>query len=558
MGTFTVHKAIERFETLKSLIIRGKEIGIDTTQLVSKIDSIIEAMNDQAIRIVLLGSFSDGKTSAIAGLLGQLKENMKIDPDESSDDLVIYRFDDIENVVIIDTPGLFGTKEKEKDGQFIKYSDITERYISEANIVLYVCDAVTPIKESHIEILRKVLRDFGKLKATVFVLNKMDEAGIDMLDPNDYNRGSDIKKKALIKRLEETIGLTPEEKDQLHAVCISADPKGKGIEYWLTKKESYKERSHISLLQDSIVEIVDNSDVEELKTDTNLAVVIDVINNTRDQLSGIINPVEEAIQNSHEITNELSIERDQLRRELIATKGRLLEDINEFSSSIRTAIDEADQSTIASLIDNKLGFENGEITFYILDSRIMQIISNCVESNNFSISKSIEEFSQKLNNQEAIIKDALKLGTKKLGNLTVTNTQVINVRNQLGKCFKWAKNIKFKPHGATKLAGKITRGAGWATMLINIGLDLYSYFKEKREMGKFLSFKEHLKSIVTAKTKDLYSISDDKYIEDFAPSYLELCRVLEQRIDELISLQNRLQLIKQYNDSINLWLNNQS
>lgn len=558
MGTFTVHKAIERFETLKSLIIRGKEIGIDTTQLVSKIDSIIEAMNDQAIRIVLLGSFSDGKTSAIAGLLGQLKENMKIDPDESSDDLVIYRFDDIENVVIIDTPGLFGTKEKEKDGQFIKYSDITERYISEANIVLYVCDAVTPIKESHIEILRKVLRDFGKLKATVFVLNKMDEAGIDMLDPNDYNRGSDIKKKALIKRLEETIGLTPEEKDQLHAVCISADPKGKGIEYWLTKKESYKERSHISLLQDSIVEIVDNSDVEELKTDTNLAVVIDVINNTRDQLSGIINPVEEAIQNSQEITNELSIERDQLRRELIATKGRLLEDINEFSSSIRTAIDEADQSTIASLIDNKLGFENGEITFYILDSRIMQIISNCVESNNFSISKSIEEFSQKLNNQEAIIKDALKLGTKKLGNLTVTNTQVINVRNQLGKCFKWAKNIKFKPHGATKLAGKITRGAGWATMLINIGLDLYSYFKEKREMGKFLSFKEHLKSIVTAKTKDLYSISDDKYIEDFAPSYLELCRVLEQRIDELISLQNRLQLIKQYNDSINLWLNNQS
>ena len=125
MNNLNFHKAKEHFEALKSLLDKGTSLGIDSSQLISKIDNIIRVMDDKIIRIVLLGSFSDGKTSAIAGLLGELKENMKIDQDESSDDLAIYHFDGLKNVEIIDTPGLFGTKEKEVDGENIKYSEIT-------------------------------------------------------------------------------------------------------------------------------------------------------------------------------------------------------------------------------------------------------------------------------------------------------------------------------------------------------------------------------------------------------------------------------------------------
>ena len=556
MASFEFHKTVEKFLALKQLLLRGKEFGINPEQLLSKIDNIIDAMNDQTIRIVLLGSFSDGKTSAIAGLLGQLKKNMKIDQDESSDDLAIYHFDGIDNVEIIDTPGLFGTKEREINGENIRYSEITKRYISEANIIIYVCDAVTPLKESHVEIIKRVLREYGKLRSTIFVLNKMDEAGVDMIDEEDYERGATIKKNALIKRLEDTIGLSKEEADQLHIVCIAADPKGKGLEHWLAKMDSYKVRSRIGLLQNTISEIINASDVEELKSDTNFAVVTDIVSNTQEQLAEVICPLEKAMRDAETVSDDLQQDRIGLKRDLIAAKGRLLEDLHNLASSIRIDIDEASPDTIANLVENKLGLVDGQIDYNILNSIIEQTISRCVESNNYAISTRVQEYSEKMNLQGAIVKDALKAGAGKLGKVSVTNTQVLNVRNYLGQYFKWAKNIKFKPHGAGKLATKISKGAGIAGFAISAGLDIYSYIKEKKDAAKFIEFKNSLKSDVSAVFKELLEIlnSEDRYFEEFAPSFIELCKAVEQRNNELAILQNQIRLIRQYNNQINDWL----
>ena len=144
----------EALSELEQLLDEGQRLGLDLTDAAQKLRSVVQASEDETIRIVLLGSFSDGKTSAIAGLLGRLEDSMKIDPDESSDELKIYRPKDLKDgFEIVDTPGLFGTKEKETDGQTMRYSEITERYISEAHIVIYVCHAVVPLKDSHKEII---------------------------------------------------------------------------------------------------------------------------------------------------------------------------------------------------------------------------------------------------------------------------------------------------------------------------------------------------------------------------------------------------------------------
>lgn len=88
-----------------------------------------------------LGAFSDGKTSVIAGC-GWLciMDNMKIDSDESSNELAIYRPDHLpEKCEIVDTPGLFGDKQQLDDrGNVIQYSDLTRKYISEAHLIFYV------------------------------------------------------------------------------------------------------------------------------------------------------------------------------------------------------------------------------------------------------------------------------------------------------------------------------------------------------------------------------------------------------------------------------------
>ena len=205
---------------------------------------------------------------------------MKIDNDESSDELTIYRPKDLKKgFKIVDTPGLFGTKHKAIDGENVKFSSITEKYISEAHIIIYVCDAVVPLKDSHVEILRRVMRTYHKLDNTIFVINKMDEAGYDLLDPEDFARGSEIKKNNIISRLRDRLNLTPDEEKRLHVVCIAADPKGKGLPHWFNKIDSYYERSHIKDLRNCINQVVDNADVDSLVESSYQTSVEDVVNN---------------------------------------------------------------------------------------------------------------------------------------------------------------------------------------------------------------------------------------------------------------------------------------
>ena len=278
----------------------------------------------------------------------------------------------------------------------------------------------------------------------------------------------------------------------------------------------------------------------------------------REQLSTIITPVEKAAQNAQAYNAELLEDSSGLRRELIAAKGRLLDDLLTLSSSIKTDIDEADQKSIASLVENKLGIVDGQLDYHILDSRIEQTISQCVESNNYAITTKIEEFTQKINIQEGILKDALKGGAGKLGKVKLNNQHILNARNFLAKYFEWARKIKFKPHGAGKLAGKISKGAGIAGAILGAGVDLYDYFKEKKETKKLLEFKNSLKSDISEKFKDLFVIlnSDDLYFQEFAPSYLELCKAVEQRNTELAVLQSQIQKLRQYNEQISDWLLN--
>ena len=204
---------IERLRQLKSIVEQGQELGLELSDVAEKINSAIRSAQAGKTRIVMLGSFSDGKTSAVAGMLGKLHDSMKIDVAESSDEITVYHLDSLgHDYEIVDTPGLFGTKEKEIDGQQVRCSEITRKYISEAEVVVYVCDAVLPLKDSHKESLRLVLRDFKKLPVTIFVINKMDEAGTDMTDEEDYQDHAAVKRETLAQRLTDTLELSDEER----------------------------------------------------------------------------------------------------------------------------------------------------------------------------------------------------------------------------------------------------------------------------------------------------------------------------------------------------------
>lgn len=514
------------FEELIKILEQGSSLGLNLKDQISKIKQAMKS--NETIRIVLLGSFSDGKTSVVAGMLGEVLDNMKIDIDESSDELTFYKTDFLgKGFEIVDTPGLFGTKEKEQtDGRMERFSDTTKKYISEAHIILYVCDAVVPLKESHVPVLETVLLKFNKLDSTIFVINKMDATGVRMKDPEDYNRMSEIKKENLRGRMKYELGLSDEECNQLNIVCVAADPKGKGLEHWFAKMEDYKLRSHIDVAAEMVKDVATSADKEKLRNDANKAVAKDVALQVVREIDHQVKPLTKVATNAQKGLEELKDDYNHLKRELQLHRSEAKERVLAIKSRLETQIDAADLKTIGTVVSNEFGVEDGKATGYILLSRINSVLNECCELNNASLEiteKKMEKFVEIQNN---LAREALTKGAQWAGKQTVTGQMVLAFRDEFLKGI-----VKFKPWGAVKLAGNITKWMGRISGILTIGFILYDIWKAHDNAKKLQEAKDGLRSALNecmAKVLGMLE-NDEQYYYNFAPSYNELYKQYQEQ-----------------------------
>lgn len=539
----------KKFAMLEKLVKEGTRYGLDLQDILKKIDSVKSMLEDGIVRIVLLGSFSDGKTSAIAGLLGRLENTMKIDQDESSDELKVYRPAGLkEGFEIVDTPGLFGTKEKELDGKNIKYSDITKKYLSEAHIVIYVCDAVNPLKNSHIPIIKWIMRDLNKLDSSIFVINKMDKAGYDLLDDIDYNRGNEIKRNALIARLRNAINLTPDEENKLRVVCIAADPKGKGLSHWFSKPEDYIRRSHINLLRDNLKDVVNNSDAMKLGESATSASIKDMITTVGDEIDKVCKPVEKSLKKVDESCKDLSLDVQQLKSELALNLNEMQNQLDQYRSGLYADIDGASTETIGEVVDRAFGVQDGNVTFYVLKRNVDQIVSSCSESNNAAINSSLVKFEHEFDAQNQFITSALKGGADYLKTVTVSGEQVKAIRDVI------ASSYKFKPWGAINLGKNITKGIGYFAIGINVALELYSFCRKLKDRKELDETKKSLRKVLDDIFAQVYaSFNGDAYFKNYAPSYLDMQKQLNERNNEIEKLRQKVSDLESFKAKVDLW-----
>ena len=268
-------KSIELLKKTEDFLYEGKKLEIEIEKkMFDKIEKSLRDIKNEKLKVALIGGFSEGKTSIAAAWLEKYdKSSMKISQQESSNEVKVY---DVDNeVVLIDTPGLFGFKETENKE---KYKEITKKYVSEAHIILYVMNSTNPIKESHQEDLKWLFRTLNLLQRTVFVLSRFDEVA-DVEDKEEYESKLKIKKENVIERLTDTINLTSEEKEKILIVGISANPFDQGIEdYWLKNIEKYKKLSKIESLQKATSETVEkNKGISEIVLETNRTIVKDIM-----------------------------------------------------------------------------------------------------------------------------------------------------------------------------------------------------------------------------------------------------------------------------------------
>lgn len=554
---------IDTLGKLSEILADLGSIGIEVEGDLKKVKAAMESVQSDVLRIALLGAFSDGKTSVIAAWLGRIMDDMKIDMDESSDRLAIYKPEGLPGQCeIVDTPGLFGDKERTIDGQQVMYEDVTKRYISEAHLILYVVDATNPLKESHSTIAKWILRDLDKLSSTVFVINKMDEV-TDLTEEALFAEQAAIKKDNLKSKLQRAANLTPQELAQLNIVCIASNPNGRGLEFWFGKPVHYESRSRINDLKALTSRILKDNVPEVLIAKTGLDVVRDVVGQklaaAHLQLDDLKSYEEQNREESARIQQDISRGRTEVKR----LAGELFKELEAMEKQLLAQLRPLSLEDIRGFLEEEIGCKDEDVG-YKLRLKIKSVIDRFFEQSSAVTNRISVDISRQLNSSESFIE---AMSQKALGSMagtlkgvsqlspSVVKDSIVLARDVLGQLT--GVTIKFKPWEATKLAGTISKWAGPIGAVLSLGADAYKMYKVHELEKELAQVKESISELIKGTFKDIYDLlgDDEKVLEFFAPQLKGFEKIVQEMgagAERIRSSRDKVQRIQQRLNSLAL------
>ncbi len=520
----------ENLEKLLDFVKTGEKYGIEIEEsFKAKINSTIQSVADQKLKVALVGGFSEGKTSIAAAWIDRLDESMKIAHQESSDAVKIY---DIDNEMeLVDTPGLHGFKAKEHDnGKIERYKDITKKYVSEAHLILYALNPSNPIKESHKDDLNWLFRTLNLLSRTIFVISRFDEEA-DIEDEEDYNKRFKTKKENIQKRLNDLISLSEKEKESLSIVAVAANPFNEGLEYWLEHKEEFQKLSHIKTLQDATQKKIKENGrkltiIEEVKK----SVIQDVVY----RQMPLAKQEQQEIKREMEYLNKAIEKRrkdlQNLNSEISQARINLKEFITRYFSDLSRQVIGSSLETINDFAMREIGDEGINI-----ETRVQ----NAFEKQTQGILDEIAKIGTSFNADRSLFeKHAGTFG--KIGNDLLTKSGLINATNiklardaiaAVGKFVGINLAFKFKPWGTVKLAGNLNKALPFIGFAFE-AWDSYNKYQKEQELEEA---KKGMVSHFDNQKKEILDLINDetRFKQKCFPSALELEKSF-QEIEEKI------------------------
>ena len=548
---------IQRMDIAEKKIQELDGMGIDISESIRKIESAKRIVQEDKISVVLVGAFSDGKTSVAAGWINEKLNNMKIASDESSDEILCYTPTTIpEGCQIVDTPGLFGDKVgADEDGGQILLSDVTKKFISEANLILYVVAAKNPIKDSHKECIRWILKDLNKLSSTIFVINRMDDVA-DLTDEEDYSLQAKIKTENLRGKLLEC-GLTQSETNKVSVACISAAPNEQGIEVWSEHREEYLRRSHLDSLENLTNSILQSSR-ESLITKTGC----DILNDELVKTIELIDEQERQIADIFLPEKRESLKRNKkdleaLYKRLVRSKKDMKDALKALNKKKINTIRATSMENFRDVLEDEIGILPGK-EGYVLDEEINDIFIEYAEKYSDWTMELGEKFQSEYDKQNKAMESLLKKGASsasnslkaagQLGVGTLKNGIFVG-RDLLGKL---GVVIKFKPWQVTKMATFATKALPVIGAAIDVVTNIAENIAADVRNRKFEKSKDELKSGVNDTFYEVMQMlnSDDSYIDQFAPSYRTLEEQIRQDEEDIRYQESMLKKFNTWNEEI--------
>ena len=530
---------VEILERLLTFIQKGKEFGFkDNDDLASKLMNGIDKVKSERLKVALVGGFSEGKTSIVAAWSGNYdSDTMKIDVSESSDEVQIYKMDDFD---LIDTPGLYGYKETINQ---VKYKEITRKYISEANLILYVMNSNNPVKDSHKEELEWLMKELNLLSRTIFVISRFDEEA-DIEDLEDYNKHLEIKKENITNRLKDFEIIS--DNQPISIVAVAANPYGEGFDYWLSdeNKNEYNEISHIIDLQKATSKKIEESGGKDsLVYVTSQSIVKDVIQR---QLPII---EEKMVSASNELKilknslDEVKKEQEKSEKKISSTKIELKEYITELFTDLILQVKGTDIQTVDDFMERNIGNEG-----IVLDIKIDNEFERQLGKINQEISKFETNLNASVNHYNSMIEDltiqGVKVGGDLLKNAKVSSDMVFSTRNLL------MPSLKFKPWGAIKLAENLSKGLAVFGAVLGVGVEIFDSYSKVQKEKKLKNAVDTMVNIFEEQRKYYIDLINDiqENSEKYFPYFVELQK-------KVIETEKEVEKKEQFHKEFELWLN---
>ncbi|GAA9228627.1 LeoA/HP0731 family dynamin-like GTPase [Helicobacter pylori] len=515
----------EILKKLLDFVHIGEEYGIKVEKsLKDKIRNAMENIAGQKLKVALVGGFSEGKTSIAAAWIERLDKSMKIDHKESSDEVKIY---DIDNEIeLVDTPGLFGFKEKITDsGEIERYKDITKKkYISEAHLILYALNPSNPIKESHKDDLNWLCRTLNLLSRTIFVISRFDEEA-DIEDEEDYNKRFKIKKENIQNRLNDLIFLSEEEKESLIIVAVAANPFDLGMEHWLKHQEEFQKLSHIKALQDATQKkIKENGGKLTIIEEAKKSVIQDVVYRQMPPAKQALQDINREMEYLNKTLEKRRKEIQDLNKEISQARIHLREFIIRYFSDLIRQILGTNIETFNDFAIREIGDKGINIDTKIQNEfeRQTQGISNEIAKIGTTFNADMSSFEKHAGTFGRIGIDLLKQSKFiNATNIKLTRDGIVAVAKFVGIDLA----LKFKPWGTVKLAGNINKALPLIGLVIE-GVD--SLIKYKKQQ-KFEETKEEMKSHFDGQKQEILNLINDetRFKQTCFPSVFELEKCIQ-------------------------------
>ncbi len=526
-------KFMARIDSFIALLCEARDKAVSPElaesfgKTIEKAEGIRGDLKEGKLKIALVGAFSDGKTSTVAGFVGHADSSMKIAAEESSDEIVCYAPNNIDADVppceFVDTPGLFGQK----------FSQVTEDYISQAHVILYIVNATNPLKESHKDTVTWLMNTMQKFDKTIFVINLMDDV-CDYTDNEDFDEKKETKISYLRANVARYCDIAPDDEriKSLNVVCISSDPGQKGLtdddqghhNYWLTveHREKYELYSRMPNLRGMVSDVVRKTLPQELMHDVALVAVNEEVRVNCEKLQDEAKRLEEAVIPEIEnmvkaLDSDVKTAKDDLRREIRPCRREL----ESLEKSVCGKIRDATLESFNAVIEDEIGA--GEDIGYKIQGGIQDILTD-----HFGrvITQTCEKMSSDIELGEGNVSAAMasiKTGANTIGTLAkgVDKAMIFAGRDLLGKI---GIVIKFKPWEAAKWANFASKTLPAVGAVVSLAADIGKMVAQKNQEQKLAKAKSDMIGALQGLFKDIYmSLNNEaEFHKKLTPQILDM------------------------------------